>query len=887
MKKTFLFSLMLLLSFMSQAAQRSVSDAQLVALRFMQRAKATTRATGNLVLVARSNELSLSKATTRFDGEPTFYVFNIDTKGYVIVSADDRMVDVLAYSDEGSFVKENMPDNLRYWLSTYVEQLAALNDEAGAEVIPAWRPVSLANGQPESDNTTTFSLDSQVKTATTRAAAKVAPLLGGIMWDQDEPYNLLCPKKKNSSNEKELTVTGCVATAMAQVMKYHQWPDCGVGTNSYTGDGTTPVTIAFNYDNNPFDWANMLDTYKPDQYTTEQGDAVALLMKACGVSVNMKYGLSADGGSGAYAQDIPGALSTYFKYHPNVSYLTRDCFSIDEWRKIMKEELSAGRPVLYGGASNSGGHAFVADGYDEAGLFHMNWGWSGSGNGYFALDGLNPSYRGAGGGNTDGGAFSQNQDIVVGIAKPEADIAFKSCVTVDSLLFNDHRVLSTPLVVNKSDVLQVRMTSLNNLGRDFRGKMVLMAEQKGEGMVISDEIPDVSIPSFKGYGEYKFTMNFPTYLTDGTYRVYMACMDNREDRYAEIHHEIDAPCRYQLTVAGETCTLTAISALDINTDLSATVELKHAVTAGGTADIVVKWNNRSTQSEYYGNMGFLICTPGSDDAAPRDIAYYSSLVVIEKGAVNQELSYSIKGLKQNQVTGSTKTNIPEGEYVIYPTFSWGDKVYMANEGTPLTIGAAVAQATLTVSNFQLDKTVYTLGDQMKLTADLTLTNGTLYEGTIAAAFFESGSSSTSNVVAKDIRVEGTGKLDWTFTPNITQAGTYNVALYEMTDDGSRQLTSTVGFSVTNPMGIEDEAAAPEQLIIYSQPVEDVLRFATPSTVEQIEIYSLNGGAVKKVTAGAQSGTTCQVEVSTLSSGLYVVKVQTKDGRRLGGKFLKK
>ena len=217
----------------------------------------------------------------------------------------------------------------------------------------------------------------------------------------------------------------------------------------------------------------------------------------------------------------------------------------------------------------------------------------------------------------------------------------------------------------------------------------------------------------------------------------------------------------------------------------------------------------------------------------------------------------------------------------------GDKVYTTNEGTPLTIGAAVAQATLTVSNFQLDKTVYTLGDQMKLTADLTLTNGTLYEGTIAAAFFESGSPSTSNVVAKDIRVEGTGKLDWTFTPNITQAGTYNVALYEMTDDGSRQLTSTVGFSVTNPMGIEDEAAAPEQLIIYSQPVEDVLRFATPSTVEQIEIYSLNGGAVKKVTAGAQSGTTCQVEVSTLSSGLYVVKVQTKDGRRLGGKFLKK
>ena len=321
---------------------------------------------------------------------PYYYVFDIgENNGFVIVSGDDRAKDILGYSDGGSFPTENIPENFKNWMAFYEKELKAL--AATSEDTTIVTPV-------------------KVSASTTLQAAGFAtfinPLLGTIKWDQATPYNIFCPIIHAIQ-----APTGCVATAMAQVMKYHQWPVTGTGTKTYKASEVSDSLTA-DFSGTTYDWANMTNTY--DGYSTAAQDtAVARLMYHCGVAVNMDYSPSS---SGAYDNDIPAALSNYFGYDKNAQLYTRNYFSESEWINLIKTELNASRPLLYGGASLDGaGHQFVCDGYDSDNLFHFNWGWSGVCNGYFELSSLNVMTPGIGGGT---GGFSIGQDMVIGVQKP-------------------------------------------------------------------------------------------------------------------------------------------------------------------------------------------------------------------------------------------------------------------------------------------------------------------------------------------------------------------------------------------------------------------------------------------------------------------------------------
>ncbi|MBJ2193935.1 MAG: C10 family peptidase [Muribaculaceae bacterium] len=321
-----------------------------------------------------SMKLSFSMQTQK--GEPAVYIFDRPaSSGYLIVSADDTATPLLGYADSGSFDANNMPPQLEWWLSEYASQI----DYASANGIKnTYAPI--ANKK------------------------EIAPLVK-TKWNQGTPYNNLCPSVNNVK-----CPSGCVATAMAQVMKFWNYPEVGTGRVTATlpsgGTGEGFINLA----QKPFDWNNMIDSYSGYDYTNEQGNAVATLMQAAGYAAKMNY---APGGSGALSINAAISLSKNFKYNPNIQYLQRLYFNTSEWNEIVYNELAAGRPILYGGQSTSVGHEFVCDGYDGNGYFHFNWGWGGMSDGYFILDALNPNSVGTGGGA--GGGYNSRQDIIIGI----------------------------------------------------------------------------------------------------------------------------------------------------------------------------------------------------------------------------------------------------------------------------------------------------------------------------------------------------------------------------------------------------------------------------------------------------------------------------------------
>ena len=304
------------------------------------------------------------------------YVFTSDDNSFLLAPADDLAPALLGYGN--GFDPDNMPDNFRWWLGNYAAQIQYLSTHPEASV-----------------------------TATADHAP--IPHLVSTTWNQGEPFNNLCPTDAGGRS-----VTGCVATAMSQIINYHQCPATyGIGTHSYTWNNKT---LSFDYSTTRFRWSNMLDSYT-GSYTTSQANAVATLMYAAGVSVNMNYSSSQ---SGAVSIRVPSALVNNFGFAKSARYVSRDCFTANDWDNLIYNELAAGRPVIYNGQSQMGGHSFVCDGYDGNSYYHINWGWGGMSDGSFLLSALDPYKQGTGGSGNNSG-FNSDQDAIIGIQAPTGE----------------------------------------------------------------------------------------------------------------------------------------------------------------------------------------------------------------------------------------------------------------------------------------------------------------------------------------------------------------------------------------------------------------------------------------------------------------------------------
>ena len=299
-----------------------------------------------------------------------YFVFN-SSDGFVIASADDRQRPCLGYG-QGSLDRASMPCNLEMWLDNYASEIDHFLSSDPAKAQSAM-PVASSDRQA------------------------IAPLCT-TQWNQSSPFNSACPIYGNNH-----AVTGCVATAMAQIMKHYNYPAQGTGSYSYTWDG---VEISTDFSSSTYEWDKMYDIY--DAYTPkDERVAIGRIMADCGAALHMQYGVYV---SGAFDAMIPFVITKYFSYSPEARLIYRDAYTEEDWDEIIYNELANGRPVQYAGRNSNGGHSFVCDGYATDGTYHINWGWGGLNDGYFPLSALNPGSQGIGG--YEGGYNSQQKAVI-------------------------------------------------------------------------------------------------------------------------------------------------------------------------------------------------------------------------------------------------------------------------------------------------------------------------------------------------------------------------------------------------------------------------------------------------------------------------------------------
>ncbi|UAK42719.1 thiol protease/hemagglutinin PrtT [Bacteroides nordii] len=431
----------------------------------------------------RSNEIDVSliwtgeDVCTRMNNSPAYYVFNkVGGNGFVIVSGDDIIKPILAYSYVNSFHVENMPDNLRAWMAYYREQINWAREEnivSDEETIWDWERL-----RDEIDS----------------AKNSEEVLIETALWDQTAPYNLLCPTINGTQ-----APTGCVATALAIVMKYNRWPDQGSGMTFQYTTKQYKQTLSATY-NIVYDWDNMLNKYEKGNYSTEQAEAVSQLMYHCGVFSEMDY---TPRSSGALTLTAMGGMVRYMKYDKSMTLQSREWYTEAEWNSLLKKELDAGRLIIYGGSNNKEeGHQFVLDGYKQND-YHVNWGWGGTANGYYSLSALDPDSQGVGG-NT-GGGFTVGQDAVIGVKKSEEgsgycdNLAFMSGSTESGEMFSGLTTTETNFIPRVR--FTVKAGFYINYGiRNFSGAIVLALVDK-HGNIKEFITREVSVNSLKiGYG---------------------------------------------------------------------------------------------------------------------------------------------------------------------------------------------------------------------------------------------------------------------------------------------------------------------------------------------------------------------------------------------------
>lgn len=393
MMKRYLFFFLLSLAMMANATPVKKDVAAQKAKAFLKARHGLESPSLSLAMQGRQKTIGMGTAVT----DPYYYVFNKgNNEGFIIIAGDDCAAEVLGYVDSGNFDPADMPPNLKEMLDAYAEEIA-------------WARVNV-----KSSGTEMPQLARQV----------VTPLIA-TKWGQDNPYNIYC-----FTLNGQQAVTGCVATALAQIMYYHKWPKSSTTeipryTNKEQGatdddyyPALPPIT---------FDWDNMQTSYTGDETSDDpKAIAVAQLLSYCGHAAKMSYGR---GASGATMYDCIPALTDYFGYANTPVMIQRSCYTKDAWEEIIYNELHHKRPVMFLAYPSYGsGHSFVCDGYDGEGYFHINWGWEGVYDGYFRLEALNPysQFKGETGVTVTGGSagylgYSYRQSALVGISPTVLD----------------------------------------------------------------------------------------------------------------------------------------------------------------------------------------------------------------------------------------------------------------------------------------------------------------------------------------------------------------------------------------------------------------------------------------------------------------------------------
>lgn len=461
MKKIILFWVMLLPCIM-YAENITVEKAQRIAEAFMN-AHVESRSVAVGVSLVWNGEVSLSRASKY---EPAYYVFENSGGGFIIVAGDDIVKPILGYSREGSFDVNDMPENLKWWMSELRNGINYLRDN-----------------KVQQDTETSILWDNIINGTIASRAVEKEVLLQTAKWNQTTPFNDMCP-----TIDGKKTYVGCVPTAMAIMMRYYQWPQAGVGYlegYDYEDEKGYIRFVDGHSLGHEYDWNNMPLDFS--SYTQTQSNAVAQLMKDCSVAAQAKFDVIGSGGSGANVKNAMLALIKHMSYDASAFYYEKEMFTNLQWRKMLYQSISSNNPVWYSGNSASSGHSFILDGYDSNGNFHINWGWGGQYNGYFDF----PNFR----------EFDVDHEAVMGLKKNEGGESLEIMILDDGYDCSGIKLVHGNYSnVERGVPFEIELGRLSNGGIDiFNGEVSIAVVNKNNE--IKETLKTIEINDLNpGYG---------------------------------------------------------------------------------------------------------------------------------------------------------------------------------------------------------------------------------------------------------------------------------------------------------------------------------------------------------------------------------------------------
>lgn len=820
------FILVMAISFIASAKQITESEALMKADKFSK-----VLVSKQLSAIGYGNAKMLKKSYIAKEGSNAFYyVFNrgIDD-GYIIVSGDDRAEEILGYSDSGSFDYSNLPENMKWWLSSYEDQIKALTDGR----------ITLAK-----ENT---------KNATSATANAVAPLLKNIAWNQAEPYNNLCPKMSNGDR----TVTGCVATAMAQIMYYHNWPEKGIGSVSYTTQ-TNRFNISVDFSNTTYQWGKMTPTYNSSS-TAEANSAVATLMYHCGTASLMDYADS----SGAQTVNAVNALINNFNYDKGLRYIFRDYYARDKWEELLKTELDNNRPIMYGGNSKSGGHQFVCDGYDANNMFHINWGWGGSSNGYFKIAALEPDTQGIGG-STSG--YNYNQDMVINIQKPTSQSE-----VIQYEIVSDGWIMTQSSSSTLGDYASFSISDLWNMGYGtFDGKfgIGLFNSDTNELETVVESASSISLPSFRGWNTYNgLSATLPKSLKASRYKAKMMHKDNVYNVWKPVLFKVGNPAYIAVTVTGN----------DVKFE-----DVYESIALSAT--------NVSVKGTVYKNRKFTVSCDVKNNGKDE---YYAPIFI---NLANKSTGYNVftgDEVVADILPSETQTidfinniNLNPGVYVLTINDKNGREISTPIDITvlpePVPAVLALTKNIYFTDNNNVPKNGFCLYASLKNT-------GGEFNDNIHAYIYPIEGGSTVGYISANATIEtnATSVIALKGTLDINE-GMYQTIVFTEIGNEWNQITpyeySYAEFKLTSEQVGVEGVTSENRATVYPNPATDFITVKSEKDITAIRIFDIKGMLLissETVVTGES-----KIDISSLSSGNYLIQVVI-DGRAEMMHFIKK
>lgn len=789
-----------------------------------------SRHDGNVKRIAgmTADRMTATPALTLKSGSlNTIYIFtgNAGTGGYLIVAADDVATPLLGYADSGNFDPDNIPPAMAAWLESYSAEIAAAASSASS--------------------------DKAMRVSTRNTREAIEPMLK-TEWNQSAPYNDMCPEVNGKR-----CVTGCVATAVAQMMKYHNWPATGTGTHQYSWNNTT---VSLDFSAITFDWGNMLNTYSSTS-TEAENAAVATLMHAAGVASNMDYGTDESGTNSYYAGS---GLINYLRYDKGMSVVERQYYQLNEWVDMVYGELAAGRPVVYSGLSSAGGHCFVCDGYSTDDYFHFNWGWGGMSNGYFKLTALDPESQGIGG---SGAGYNDGQNILLGCRPDAGTEQIAAVVCTDSNFSTRESAYSTtsyiPFVAEGAQNNGFFNFSLGEI--DVTLGVKLTAEDGSVSYLKSPESSKLAM--MQGVGG--FYIDGALFPTSGSYTVTPAFYAN--GRWNDVSVKLGMVNALKLTADGSTLTFDAISP-DISLT-AAGVSISTPVIAGYDCQIAADITNTGT-SEFYGSVIPVLLSVEGQQAALVAQGATQTVDILGGETYNMSAIVSFKGVEAGSYYFALIT--ADGRVIGTPV-----EVTVENEtATPRVIASSFMTGTTSATSAENPVTVS--ATDASFTYTMTCSSG-VFTGSVGAYIFADqstvvkpfGSQFVTLTDGESTQIKMTGSLN-----DLEADRVYMMVPWSFATNYNSQLYNPMFFKVSKtPAGIA-EATTTEKC--HFDIATGVLK--SESAIGKVTVANSAGAIV--ITQEGDGSDEITVDTSSLVNGIYIIAAETETGRFMV-KFIKR